>query len=270
MDGLVLDRVIYYLIDPESIFWTDHDTAEVAHTLGLVAKTSWTTDLSQMIWKRLHKKYANTPQLPERELFWYYTRSRLEHLGQTFGVTLHSRNSIQTCLSILEKQCPPFSIPLEMRPKIVGQTKVYQVRAIQDFKLSQADLERFDPDVVKNPHYRSRYAYLYNTRDLRKFARHKQYCNQVANRLKHKQIEIVLGHDRISGKITAYRDFTYHVLISRKKQLGKLGEIAEVQSREWVPTIFQIEQESFTGEYRLHSVSSNEHVVFDVRLTHEK
>lgn len=269
MDGLVLDKILYYLTEPESVFWTDHDTAEVAHNLGLVSKTSWISDLSQMIWKKLYKKYIDAPKITEKEIFWYYTRPKLDYFARFFRIDLKPTYSRNICLSMVEEHCRRFHIPLDMRPKIVGQTKIFQIRAVRDFKLSQNDLEQFEPEVIKNPHYRSRCAYLYNTRDIRKFARYKQYCNQVATRLKHKTIKFVLAHescDPISGKITAYRDFKYRVLVSRKKQSSKLEAIKELKLEDWVSTTIQVEQESFTGKYCLRSISNTEYVVFEIRL----
>lgn len=263
MDGLVFDRIVYYLTEPESVFWTDHDTAEVAHTLGLVSKTGWISDLSRFIWENLRKRHSNTPELPERELFWYYTLSRMENLMNSYRIRFKKYSRTQI-LNVLEKWCIHFYIPLRMRPKIVGQTRISKTQAIREYKLDNDDLKQFEPEIATNSYNHSRYIYLYPTREIRKYARYKQYCIQVSKNVNHRRIEFSREGMTISGKITAFypSNLLYHILISRKKLMEQLDNL---QYYIWVSTTFQVDGKIFNGRYRLKSITT-ERVKLDMRL----
>lgn len=296
MDGLVLNRIMYYLIEPDSIFWTDHDTAEMAHILGLVSKTGWTSDLSHSIWKKIFNRYCNTPELSKKELFQYYNLSRIFKLAYNLKIPYqnvlnfktNNENGVMECLEEIEKYSTErlsralngtafsgggcYRIPLRMRPKITGQTQLLYAQVVKQYKISAENLCRIKHKSVPNPRRPYENTELYNTRDIRIYMRDKLYRVHFSNQLKNKPVQFMhitteQPHpisESISGKVKAYPDLTYRIVVSRKKDIEKLRNL-RYQLDNWIPTVFQIEGNFFLGEYQLRT-KGDDRFILDMRL----
>lgn len=181
MDGLVTSRIAHFLIAEDSELWTFQDTAILAGQLMLVCKKSshWIKDISQWLWKTLSKQVPKIESINQfaqeypRYYKYYFTPKRVSWILQEFNIDYSNQshtNRIQK-LARLERH----GIQVLQRPIIIGQTEIFKTIAKKQFRLTDKDLQSLDFRVIRNPHYPSRYAYLYNAAQIRQIARNKNH-----------------------------------------------------------------------------------------------
>jgi hypothetical protein len=200
MDGLVAQRIGYYLIAEYSDIWTLQDTAIVAGQLIQVARRpNWIMDIGLSLLKSVSKQLSKFESVEDfmyehpQYYKYYFNSSRVFDLLQEFYPTqkisiAHARKKLDTLLSV-----HVHGIYILQRPIVIGQSKIFKTIAKRQFKLTDLDLKDLDYKVIHNPYYHFRYAYLYNAVDIRKVAREKPRKQKQRNPQKQKTRIVPLG-----------------------------------------------------------------------------
>jgi hypothetical protein len=196
MDGLITSHIAYFLIADNSELWTLHDTAILASKLMLVCKSShWIGDIAKCLWKTLSRQIPKIESIQQffkeypRYSRYYFTSKRVSQiLNEFYPGFRFTSTTLNENLLHLERH----GIQVLQRPIIIDQKEIFKTIAKKQFRLTDKDLEGLDFRMIRNPHYPSRYAYLYDASQIRKVARDKNHI--IKKQPKQKQIVIRLGN----------------------------------------------------------------------------